>query len=197
MQTPGQRLSQALTRLLHLKGIIGPDQLRATVEAIDAAGSNLEGPRLVARAWTDPAFKDRLLKDAGSAAQELGIIATNSTTHTVLRVVESTAECHHLVVCTLCSCYPLSILGLSPPWYKDRSFRARAVREPRAMLKDSFGLDLDPAVRIKVHDSTADLRHLVLPMRPEGTSTWSEEELMALVTRDTMIGVAVPRLVGK
>ena len=179
---------------MHSKGTITPNQLRATVEAIDAVGSNAEGPRLVARAWTDPAFKERLLKDAGSAAQELGITATNSTTHTVLRVVESTPECHNLVVCTLCSCYPLSILGLSPPWYKDRSYRARAVREPRAMLKDSFGLDLDPSTRIKVHDSTADLRHVVLPARPAGTDEWSEEELMALVTRDTLIGVAVPRL---
>ena len=123
-----------------------------------------------------------------------GIVASNSTTNTVLTAVESTADVHNLIVCTLCSCYPLSILGLSPPWYKSRAYRARAVRQPRALLAEAFGVDLPENVIVRVHDSTADLRYIVLPARPPGTEGWTEEELLSIVTRDTLIGVAVPRV---
>lgn len=190
-ECPGERISEALIRVLADRGMVTRDGVRRAVEAVDSVGTQAEGPRLVARAWVDDAFRQRLLQDSGAAAAELGLTATNSTTKTVLKVVESTEKVHNLVVCTLCSCYPLSILGLSPPWYKSREYRARAVREPRKLLKESFGLDVPADVKIQVRDSTADLRYLVLPRRPAGTEGWSEEELRAIVTRDTMIGVAV------
>ncbi|CAE8630853.1 unnamed protein product [Polarella glacialis] len=193
-EAPGQRVAEALVRVLIDKGVITSEGLRKTIEAVDSVGSQAEGPRLVARAWLDPEFKQLLLADATAAAAKLGIKATNSTASTVLTVVESTDQVHNLVVCTLCSCYPLSILGLSPPWYKSREYRARAVREPRRLLREAFDLELPEEVTIQVHDSTADLRYLVLPRRPAGTEGWSEEELQAIVTRDTMIGVAVPKL---
>jgi nitrile hydratase len=168
--------------------------IRQGVEKIESLGSHAEGPRLVARAWTNPEFKNLLLSNAEAAVQQLlGISASNSTAPTVLTVVESTPLCHNLVVCTLCSCYPLSILGLSPAWYKSRIYRARAVREPRKMLADSFGLELPPQVSIHVHDSTADRRYMVLPLRPDGTEGWTEDDLCSIVTRDSMIGVAVPK----
>jgi nitrile hydratase subunit alpha len=145
----------------------------------------------VVRAWLDADFKVRLLEDAVSAASELNISATNSTSHTKLKVLESTEHLHNLIVCTLCSCYPISLLGLPPAWYKDRCYRARAVREPRALLSDSFGLDLPATVTVKVHDSTADLRYLVIPVRPQRSHGWSEAELLSLVTRNSMLGVEV------
>mmetsp|Transcript_10405 Transcript_10405/g.30905 ORF Transcript_10405/g.30905 Transcript_10405/m.30905 type:complete len:165 (+) Transcript_10405:2-496(+) len=160
---------------------------------MESAGAKPAGARLVARAWVDPAFRARLLEDSAAAARELDITTANATAPTVLKVVECTPDEHHMVVCTLCSCYPLSVLGLSPSWYKSRAYRARAVREPRALLSDSFGLVLPDHVRLRVHDSTADLRFLVLPLRPEGTNHLDEEELAHLVTRDTMIGVALCR----
>eukprot|EP00929_Paragymnodinium_shiwhaense_P021049 TRINITY_DN13833_c0_g1_i1.p1 TRINITY_DN13833_c0_g1~~TRINITY_DN13833_c0_g1_i1.p1 ORF type:complete len:495 (+),score=66.82 TRINITY_DN13833_c0_g1_i1:56-1486(+) len=190
-ERPGRRLAEALAKVVTSKGIITTDALRRAVEKIDAAGTSMEGPRLVARAWIDPAFKSRLLKDGTSAAAELGIVAANATAPTVFTVVESTSTVHNLVVCTLCSCYPLSVLGLSPAWYKSREYRARAVRQPRKLLAESFGLEFPEDVTIEVHDSTADLRYMVLPKRPVGTEGWSEESLRKLVTRDTMIGVAV------
>jgi len=156
------------------------------IEAIDSWTPAL-GARLVARAWIDPAFKARLLSDAPSAARELGI----EPGATLLVVLENTPERHNLVVCTLCSCYPKRILGIPPDWYKSRAYRSRAVREPRAVLAE-FGTELPAEAAVHVHDSTADLRYLVLPMRPPGTETMSEEELAALVTRDSMIGVALP-----
>eukprot|EP00929_Paragymnodinium_shiwhaense_P028605 TRINITY_DN16557_c0_g1_i1.p1 TRINITY_DN16557_c0_g1~~TRINITY_DN16557_c0_g1_i1.p1 ORF type:complete len:486 (-),score=68.20 TRINITY_DN16557_c0_g1_i1:360-1817(-) len=191
-ERPGRRLAEALAKVVTSKGIISTDALRRAVEKIDAAGTNMEGPRMVARAWIDPAFKSRLLKDGTSAAAELGIAAANATAPTVFTVVESTPTVHNLIVCTLCSCYPLSILGLPPPWYKSREYRARAVRQPRKLLAESFGLNLPEDVTIEVHDSTADLRYMVLPKRPTGTEGWSEEQLQKLVTRDTLLGVAVP-----
>ena len=190
------RLTTALVEALAAKGVVTKAELREAIERIDALGTNAEGPRLVARAWTDAAFKDFLLRDATAAAAALGIEAANSTAPTVLTAVENTATVHNLVVCTLCSCYPLSILGLSPPWYKHRVFRARAVREPRALLRDEFGLDVDPATKIRVHDSTADLRYIVIPRRPRGTDHCDEADLAALVTRDAMIGVAEARAPG-
>lgn len=203
----GERLSDALIALLSRPQHEGLgdsllSDIRTVIDANESARIRADGARLVARAWVDPeGFQKRLLKDAAAAASELGIATTNSTTHTKLKVVQSQAPTfsskgvHNLITCTLCSCYPLSLLGLSPKWYKSRSFRARAVREPRAMLRDSFGLDLpEKEWTIKVHDSTADLRYLVLPPRPAGTAGWSEENLRSLATRDTMIGVALPRI---
>ena len=189
--TPARRLADSLVAALCDRGVVTREELRQAVERLDAIGTQQEGPRLVARAWVDEGFKSLLLRDATAAAGELGIAAVNSTAATVLTAVENTASVHNLIVCTLCSCYPLSILGLSPPWYKSRVFRARAVREPRRLLSQEFGLAIPDDVAVRVHDSTADLRYIVLPLRPAGTEGWSEEELAAIVTRDTMIGTAV------
>jgi nitrile hydratase len=157
------------------------------LEAIDSWTPAL-GARLVARAWVDPAYKARLLASAPSAARELGV--DPGTTELV--ALENTPDRHNLVVCTLCSCYPKRILGIPPDWYKSRAYRSRAVSEPRAVLAE-FGTELPEGVAVHVHDSTAELRYLVLPMRPPGTEGMSEEALAALVTRDSMIGVTVPR----
>ena len=142
----------------------------------------------MARAWVDAAYKARLLASAPEAARELGV----DPGATLLVALENTEERHNLVVCTLCSCYPKRILGIPPDWYKSRAYRSRAVREPRAVLAE-FGTELPAGVAVHVHDSAADLRYLVLPMRPAGTEGMSEEALAALVTRDSMIGVSVPR----
>ena len=188
--TSGRRLADSLVAVLCERGVVTREELRQAVERLDAIGTQQEGPRLVARAWVDEGFKRLLLRDATAAAGELGIAAVNSTAATVLTAVENTSSVHNLIVCTLCSCYPLSILGLSPPWYKSRVFRARAVREPRRLLSQEFGLAIPDGVAVRVHDSTADLRYIVLPRRPAGTEGWSEEDLAALVTRDAMIGTA-------
>jgi nitrile hydratase subunit alpha len=209
----GDRLSAALIALLsqpHHLGITLRGELRRIIDVMESIRLRADGTTLVVKAWLDPAFEQRLLTDATSAAREWGIQTTNATTPTKLKVVKSELPSsssssddakkknhpgiHNVITCTLCSCYPLSLLGLSPKWYKSRSYRARAVREPRMMLRDSFGLDL-PSDQwiIRVHDSTADLRYLVLPPRPTGTENWTEEELRQLVTRDTMIGVALPK----
>jgi nitrile hydratase len=173
----------ALRELLIAKGIVTADDVRGAVEAMDAR-TPAQGARVVARAWTNPAYKARLLADGTAAVRELGIdVAT-----TRLIVVENTAKLHNLVVCTLCSCYPRMVLGLPPDWYKSRAYRSRAVHEPRAVLKE-FGTTLAEDVEVRVHDSTADMRYLVLPERPAGTEGWSEERLAALVSRDSMIGV--------
>jgi nitrile hydratase subunit alpha len=184
--TEAQRLEAAVRELLIEKGVfLGPD-LRRMLEEIDS-WTPAQGARLVARAWVDPSYKARLLSDAPAAARELGV----DPGPTKLVVLENTPERHNLVVCTLCSCYPKRVLGIPPDWYKSRAYRSRAVREPRAVLAE-FGTDLPEGVAVHVHDSTADLRYLVLPMRPPGTDAMSEEELATLVTRDTMIGVSVP-----
>jgi nitrile hydratase subunit alpha len=178
-----QVMEVALRELLIAKGVFTADQVRGAVEAMDAR-TPAEGARVVARAWSDPAYKARLLADGTAAVQELGIdMAT-----TRLLVVENRAGLHNLVVCTLCSCYPRMLLGLPPDWYKSRAYRSRAVREPRAVLAE-FGTLLPDDFEVRVHDSTADMRYLVLPERPAGTEGWSEERLAALVTRDSMIGV--------
>src|SRR5215218_8899624 len=184
--TEAQRLEAAIRELLIEKGVFSGADLRRMLETIDSWTPAL-GARLVARAWVDPAFKARLLSDAPAAARELGI----EPGHTRLVVLENTPGRHNLVVCTLCSCYPKPILGIPPDWYKSRAYRSRAVREPRAVLAE-FGTELPEGVAVHVHDSTADLRYLVLPMRPEGTEGLSEDELAALVSRDSMIGVVVP-----
>lgn len=182
-----EQLETAVRELLIEKGVVSADALRQALEDIEDRTPAL-GARLVARAWVDADFKERLLADAAAAAHELGIDV--GATH--LTVVENTPEVHNLIVCTLCSCYPRAVLGLSPAWYKSAAYRSRAVREPRAVLAE-FGTDLPDEVAVRVHDSTAELRYLVLPMRPSGTETLDEEALAALVGRDSMIGVARAR----
>src|SRR5450432_1773623 len=179
-----QRMEIAVRELLIEKGIVTADAIRAAIEAMDAR-SPAEGARIVARAWRDPAFKQRLLDNGTAACQELGI----EMGPTRLVVVENTPEVHNLIVCTLCSCYPRMVLGLPPDWYKSRAYRSRAVREPRAVLAE-FGTMLAADITVRVHDSTADMRYLVLPLRPVGAEAMDEAELAALVTRDSMIGVA-------
>jgi nitrile hydratase len=182
-----QLMEIAVRELLIEKGILTADEIRRAVEAMDARSPAI-GARVVARAWVDPAYRSRLLAAGTAACQELGI----DTGAVKLVVVENTAQVHNLVVCTLCSCYPRMLLGLPPDWYKSRAYRARAVREPRAVLRE-FGTELADDVTVRVHDSTADMRYLVLPLRPAGTEGWSEERLAGLVTRDSMIGVSIPQ----
>jgi nitrile hydratase subunit alpha len=182
-----QRLETAVRELLIAKGILTPDDVRRTVEMIDAVGPDL-GAKVVARAWVDPEFKQRLLADGTAACEELGIPMGG----TKLVVVENTPDVHNLIVCTLCSCYPRVVLGLPPDWYKSKAYRSRAVREPRTVLAE-FGTTLPEQVTVRVHDSTAEMRYLVLPMRPTGTDGWTEVDLANLVTRDSMVGVTVIR----
>jgi nitrile hydratase len=190
---PGSELFNALYKLVVEKNLVSKDEIRSMVEALDTAGKTLKGATLVVKAWVDSGFKDRLLKDPSAAALEVGIETSNPNAPTVLTVVENTPSVHNLVVCTLCSCYPSALLGVAPSWYKQKEFRARSVRDPRSVLGD-FGTYLNPNQSIKVHDSTADHRYIVLPQRPAGTEDWSEDELRTLVTRDTMIGVSNPIL---
>lgn len=180
-----RRLEIAVRELLIEKGHLSADEIRAAVERMDARGPHL-GAQVVARAWTDPAFKARLLADGTAACQEAGITFDQATR---LIVVENTTDTHNVVVCTLCSCYPRMVLGIPPDWYKSRAYRSRAVREPRTVLRE-FGTELPDSVTVRVHDSTADMRYLVLPMRPAGTEGWSAERLAELITRDAMIGVS-------
>jgi nitrile hydratase len=163
---------------------------RQWLEWMDAATPAL-GAHLVARAWIDPEFKELALANGSAAAQKLGIKMYDRDP---LVVMENTPQVHNLVVCTLCSCYPRAILGLPPDWYKSPSYRKRAVRWPRPLLAE-FGTIIPASVRIRVHDSNANMRYLVMPMRPKGTEGWSEDQLADIVTRDTMIGVAVPTAV--
>ncbi|MFQ5784992.1 MAG: nitrile hydratase subunit alpha [Alphaproteobacteria bacterium] len=180
-------LGLALRELLIEKGVFTPEEERRAIEAMEARSPAM-GARIVARAWVDPAYRAWLLADGRAAAEDLGAEVTAPQ----LVVVENTAEVHNVVVCTLCSCYPRSVLGLPPAWYKSLDYRARVVREPRAVLAE-FGTRLADGVEVRVHDSTADMRYLVLPLRPAGTAGWSEDALAALVTRDSMIGVAPAR----
>ena len=182
-----QVMQMAVTGLLVEKGVFSADEMRAQIEHMDTLGP-ARGARLVARAWMDGGFRGRLLADSKAAAAELGM----DLGPIPILVMENTPEVHNLVVCTLCSCYPRFLLGLPPDWYKSRSYRSRAVREPRRVLAE-FGTELGPDVRVRVHDSTADMRYMVLPMRPAGTRGLDEDRLAGLVTRDTLIGVAIPR----
>jgi nitrile hydratase alpha subunit len=177
----------AIKELLIEKGVISAADIRKTLEFMDTRTPAL-GAKVVAKAWTDPAFKKRLLADGTKAVAELGIPMGDAE----LIVVENTPETHNVIVCTLCSCYPRTVLGLPPDWYKSRNYRSRVVIEPRAVLKE-FGTAVSDDVTVRVHDSNADMRYLVLPMRPKGTEGWSEERLASLVTRDCMVGVAVPK----
>ena len=178
----------AIHRLLVSKNIVGPDEVRETIDRVRRRTAS-DGARVVARAWTDPAFKTRLMDDARFAVFELGYRLSRDAE---LAVVENTDRLHHLVVCTLCSCYPTSLLGQPPDWYKSFAYRQRAVVEPRAVMRE-FGLHLDDEVVVRVVDSTADLRYLVVPRRPGGTEGMPETELAELVTRDRMIGVGEAR----
>lgn len=177
---------KALESLLVEKGLVDPAALDALVDTYEHKIGPRNGARVVARAWVDPAYKRRLLADATAAIAELGYGGAQGE-H--MRVVENTPTVHNLVVCTLCSCYPWPVLGLPPVWYKSAPYRSRAVIDPRGVLRE-FGLELPDHVEVRVWDSTAELRYLVLPERPAGSEGLSEEELAALVTRDAMVGVA-------
>ena len=177
--------SVAIESLLVEKGLLTAAAVRQQVNLMDAR-TPAAGARVVARAWTDAAFKARLLADPRAALAEMGLNLPEETPH--LAVVENTDETHHLVVCTLCSCYPRMLLGRPPDWYKSLAYRARAVRDPRGVMAE-FGAAPPPDAAVRVLDSTADLRYLVLPRRPAGTEGMTEDELAALVTRDSMIGV--------
>jgi len=185
-----QVMTQAVGDLLIDKGIFSADELRAMLEAIDAK-SPAAGARMVARAWVDPAFKARMLADVNKAAEELGIDAGGIP----IRAVENTPEVHNVIVCTLCSCYPRLLIGLPPDWYKSRSYRSRTVREPRKVLAE-FGTVIPEAVEVRVHDSTADLRYMVIPERPAGSEALDEAALADRVTRDCMIGVTLAKAVS-
>ncbi|SRR5258708_18233002 len=187
----GQIIVDALQNLLVERNLVAPGEVRREIERIEAPGVHL-GAKLVARAWVDDEYKARLLKDGKSAAAELGIAVGEAQ----LIVVENTKGLHNLVCCTLCSCYPRSILGQPPSWYISKAYRARAVREPRAVLSE-FDLHIPDNIQLLVHDSNADMRYLVLPERPAGTSHLNEEGLAKLVTRDCMIGVAVVESLGR
>ena len=179
-----RRMQAAVEELLILKGVFTAADVDREVEAMESR-SYERGARMVARAWVDAGYKARMLADGSAAAGELGLEVGPLR----LVVVENTPEAHNVIVCTLCSCYARMLLGIPPVWYKSRAYRSRVVREPRTVLAE-FGLRLPEHVRIRVHDSTADMRYLVLPMRPAGTEGWSEERLAGLVTRDALIGVA-------
>lgn len=185
--TTYQVMARALEEILVEKGVLTPEGLRRLIEAADARGP-ANGARLIARAWTDEGFGTRLIESVNQAAPELGIDAGT----TPIIAVENTPAVHNVIVCTLCSCYPTILLGSSPDWYKSRAYRSRVVREPRAVLAE-FGTEIAADVEVRVHDSSADLRYLVIPMRPEGTDGLDEEALAGLVTRDCMIGTALPR----
>jgi nitrile hydratase subunit alpha len=182
-----QLMEISLRELLVEKGIVTNEQVDAAVE--DMRNRTPErGAKVVARAWVDAGFKQRLLENGTKACEELGL----DVPALKLLAVENTPQVHNAIVCTLCSCYPRMLLGIPPEWYKSRNYRSRMVREPRAVLAE-FGLQIPETTQIRVHDSTADMRYIVLPMRPAGTEGWSEERLATLVNRDSMIGVAVAK----
>ncbi|MYA21399.1 MAG: nitrile hydratase subunit alpha [Gemmatimonadetes bacterium] len=178
--------TRALESLLIEKGLLTTEIIDEVVQQYEQDVGPLNGAKVVARAWSDPDYKRRLLEDGTAAIAELGFGDAHGSKIVVL---ENTASVHHVVVCTLCSCYPWSVLGLPPNWYKSYAYRARVVREPRAVLRE-FDLELPDSVEIRVWDSNSDLRYMVLPERPAGAEDHTEEQLVALVTRDSMIGVA-------
>ncbi|MCU0984893.1 MAG: nitrile hydratase subunit alpha [Acetobacteraceae bacterium] len=184
--SPQARGARALRLLLEEAGVLAPGEVARQIDRMDAITPSM-GAAVVARAWVDPAFKARLIATPVAACAELGIDLQG----TVLHVVENTAAVHNMIVCTLCSCYPKTLLGIPPDWYKSYAYRSRAVIEPRSVLAE-FGVRIPDGIEVRVHDSTADLRYLVLPARPAGTEGWSEAQLAAIVTRDSMIGTAIP-----
>jgi nitrile hydratase len=178
--------AEALASLLIERGLVDQATMDNFIKTYEQSVGPMNGAKVVARAWTDPGYRERLLADGTAAIAELGFKGPQGE-HIV--VLENSPEVHNVVVCTLCSCYPWPVLGLPPSWYKDPAYRARVVREPRRVLRE-FGLDLDDSVEIRVHDSSSEVRYMVLPERPAGTEDATEEELAALVTRDAMVGVA-------
>jgi nitrile hydratase alpha subunit len=186
-EPPAAARARVLEELLVEKGVLRREDVRAGIDWL-VSRSPADGARVVARAWVDPDFKQRLLADAREAALELGLDPGPSP---VVVAVENTEAVHHVVVCTLCSCYPRALLGPPPDWYKSLAYRSRTVSDPRGVLSE-FGLELDDEIEVRVLDSTADIRYLVVPRRPDGTEELGEDELAALVTRDSMIGVAQP-----
>jgi len=180
---------KALESLLVEKGLVDPQALDAVIDTYENKVGPHNGARVVARAWTDPAYKQRLLEDATSAIAELGYTGIQGED---MVVVENTPEVHNVVVCTLCSCYPWPTLGLPPNWYKSAPYRSRAVIDPRGVLSE-FGVAVPDTTEVRVWDSNAELRYLVLPMRPEGTEEMNENELAGLITRDSMIGTGLPK----
>jgi nitrile hydratase len=184
-------MSRAMQELLEAKGVVTADEIRRRMEIFEEEFP-YRGSRVIARAWTDAAFKKRLLNDSKAACAEMGV----DLEATRLIAVENTPDVHNVIVCTLCSCYPRELLGMPPTWYKSDNYRARVVREPRSVLKE-FGTVLPDHVTVRVHDSNADMRYVVVPMRPEGTKGWSEDQLAEILTRDTLVGVTVPRAPAK
>ncbi|HEY3594313.1 MAG TPA: nitrile hydratase subunit alpha [Polyangiaceae bacterium] len=182
------RLETAMRELLIGKGIVDADEIRRAIETFDARSPAI-GAKVVARAWVDPQFRARLFDDAIAACEEMGVTMFDGTK---LIALENTERVHNVVVCTLCSCYPRPLLGLPPDWYKSKAYRSRVVRWPREVLAE-FGTSIPADIDIRVHDSTASMRYLVVPARPPGTEHMTEEQLAELVTRDTMIGVALPQ----
>lgn len=180
--TEGALVGLAVRELLIESGVYTPEEEQAVIAKMQGA-SPANGGKLVARAWTDAEFKRRLLANGAEAIKEMGF----DLSPTEFTVMENTDEVHNVIVCTLCSCYPRALLGMSPAWYKSKNYRARVVREPRQVLAE-FGVRLSDGVQVRVHDSTAELRYMVLPQRPDGTGDWDEERLAALVTRDSLIG---------
>jgi nitrile hydratase len=187
--SPLQLRVRALESVLTEKGYVDPAALDALIDAYQTKIGPRNGARVVARAWCDPQFRRWLLEDATAAIASLGFSGRQGE-HMV--AVENSADLHNLVVCTLCSCYPWSVLGLPPTWYKSAPYRARAVKDPRGVLRE-FGVELPESTRIRIWDSTAEVRYLVVPQRPSGTGHLSESDLAALVTRDSMIGTGLPR----
>jgi nitrile hydratase subunit alpha len=183
-----QLMETSLRELLVEKGVVTNEQVTEEVAAMRARTPE-RGAKVIAKAWTDGEYKKRLLANGTAACEELGLEIPGLR----LVVVENTPQVHNAIVCTLCSCYPRVLLGIPPDWYKSRNYRSRMVREPRTVLAE-FGLPIPEAVQIRVHDSTADMRYLVLPMRPQGTEGWDEARLAGIVSRDSMIGVAVPKV---
>jgi len=180
-------MAEAMKELLIEKGVVKAEDVRRNLEFLDSRDP-VEGGTIIARAWTDDAFKARLLEDGTKAVEEMGFPMGDAE----LIVVENTDDVHNMIVCTLCSCYPRTILGLPPDWYKSKSYRARAVVEPRSVLKE-FGTDVSADKTVRVHDSNADMRYLVLPQQPAGTEGWSAEQLAGVITRDAMVGVTLPQ----
>jgi nitrile hydratase len=181
-------LSRALQELLEEQGVLTAEEVRRRMELFEEEFPQ-RGSRVIAHAWADPAFRQRLLEDAKAACAEWGVDLEADR----LIAVENTPEVHNVIVCTLCSCYPRTLLGMPPTWYKSENYRRRVVREPRAVLRE-FGTIIPEEVSIRVHDSNADMRYVVVPMRPRETEGWSEEQLASILTRDTLVGVALPKV---
>jgi Nitrile hydratase, alpha chain len=188
LETDGDRLLAAVRGLLERKGIVSTAEVQERVAITDAANPG-QGARMVAKAWVDPSYRTLMLEDGTKAAEQLGILMRGVPP---LGVLENTAEVHNLVVCTLCSCYPRAVLGYPPYWYKSAAFRARAIRDPRELLASEWKTIIPDTVKLRVVDSTADYRWMVLPMRPAGTDGWDEDRLAATVREGDMVGVTVP-----